>query len=262
MAIPVWLTLLAWLLWPVMESFQKARLLLPASVLMILIGFVGGGLWARTTFKGRDFANVIYATNLDTDKAWWMAERWHEGPWTRRFMDQPRAGAPSWEGDGRLRPSKGATMVHQETALLEVPRPTLEVRSDTTHNGLRTLRLAVTTAGAEEIRLEGSSERLLSATVEGHPLITHAMVRSGETTRVALADRKEDWHLVFFAPPADAPVDVELTFTSGSTPLRIGLQARYGGLPTALGAKAQPIPGIRPIEWGNRTLVERVLEVK
>lgn len=262
LALAVWLTLVAWLLWPVMEALREARLLLPTSVLMILVGFVGGGLWARATFKGRDFANVVYATNLDTGKAWWVAERWHEGPWTRRFLDRPHPGEPSWEGDGRLRPDHAATMIHQDAPLLEVPRPTLEVRSDSTRDGLRTLRLAVTTAGAEEIRLEGGGERLVSATAEGHPLITRAMVRSGETARVVFADRKKDWRLVLLAPPIDAPVEVELIFAGGDAPLRIGLQARYGGLPAALGAKAQPIPGIRPIELGNCTLVGRVLELQ
>jgi len=262
LALSVWLTLVVWLLWPAMESLREARLLLPASALMILVGFVGGGLWARATFKGRAFANVVYTANLDTGKAWWVAERWHEGPWTRRFMDQPRAGEPSWEGDGRLRPGNTATMIHQDAPLLEVPRPTLELRSDTTRDGLRTLRLTVMTAGAEEVRLEGSGERLVRANAEGHSLITRAMVRSGEMTRVVLADRKKDWRLVLLAPPADAPVEVELTFAGGDTPLRIGLQGRFGGLPAALGTKAEPLPGIRPIDWGNRTLVGRVLEVK
>jgi len=261
-ALPVWLTLVAWLLWPVVESLREARLLLPTSVLMIVVGLVGGGLWARATFKGRSFANVAYATNLDTGKAWWVSERKHEGPWTRRFLDQPRPGEPSWEGDGKVRPGGIATMLHQEAPLLEVPRPALEVRSDTTHEGLRTVRLAVTTAGAEEVRLEGSGERLLSATAEGHPLITRGMVRSGETTRVTLADRAKNWRLVLIAPPAESTVDVDLTFAGGDAPLRIGLQARFGGLPAALGPKAQPLPGIRPIESGNRTLVERVLELK
>lgn len=262
LALAVWLTLVAWLLWPVMEAFRQARLLLPTSVLMILVGCVGGGLWARATFKGRDFANVAYTVNLDTGKAWWVAERWHEGPWTRRLMNQPRPGEPSWEGDGRLRPGNMAKMIHQDAPLLEVPRPALEVRSDTTYEGLRTLRVAVNPAGAEEIRLEGSGERLVSAAAEGHPLITRAVVRSGKATQVVLAHRRKDWCLALLAPPAEGPVNVELTFAGGDAPLRIGLQARYGGLPAALGPKAQPIPGIRAIELGNRTLVGRVLELK
>lgn len=260
--LPVWLTLVAWLLWPMVEKLREARLLLPTSTLVALVGLVGGGLWARATFQDRHFANVIYTTNLDTGKAWWVAERQHEGPWTRRFLEQAQAGEPSWEGDDRLRPGSSASMLHQEAPLLEVPHPALEVRSDTTRNGLRTLRLTVTAAGAEELRLEGDGERLMSATVEGHPLIARAMVRSGETTRVLSPDRKKDWRLVLLAPPAETRVDVELIYTGGDSPLRIGLQARYGGLPAALGAKAQPIPGIRPIELGNRTLVSRSLEVK
>lgn len=53
-----------------------------------------------------------------------------------------------------------------------------------------------------------------------------------------------------------------LTFVPGPEPLRLGLQARYGGLPEALGEQGRPLPGLRPIELGNRTLVGRVLEVK
>lgn len=260
--LPVWLLLVAWLLGPLVEHFREARLLLPAAAALILVGLVGGGLWARAAFQDRDFANVVYAANLDTGKAWWLAERKHEGPWTRRFLDQPRAGEPSWEGDGTLRSGRAATMLHQEAPLLVVPRPSLEVRSDVTEKGLRTLRLAVTSAGAEELWLEGRGERLVSATAEGHPVIARGMVQTGEGARVTLAERAKDWRLSLIALPADAPVDVVLVFAGGPASIRIGLQARYGGLPAALGAKAHPLPGIRPIEYGNRILVGRVLEVK
>lgn len=257
-ALPAWILLMVGLVWPVVESLREARLLLPISVGLALVGLVGGGLWSRVTFRGRDFANVVYSANLDTGKAWWLAERQHDGPWTRQFLDQPRAGEPSWEGDGRLQPGRTSTLLHQDAPLLAVPRPELELRSDTLERGLRRVRLAVHSAGAETLELLGG-ERLLGATVEGQPLGTRSMVRSGEQTWVTALERAKTWRLQLIAPPAQAPVEVVLTFSSGSEPLPIGLQARYTGLPPGLGAKAHPPAGILPIRHGNHTRVVRVM---
>jgi hypothetical protein len=261
-ALAVWLLLAIWLQWPVVSALGEARLLLLTSAVLLLTGLVGGGLWARSTFRNRVFANIEYAVNLDSGKAWWVAQRAHEGPWTRRFLDHPLPNAPSWEGDGRLRPAGRLAMIHQEAPLLEVPRPGLALVADTTRDGLRTLRLAVTSAGAEEVRIVGEDGRFCRGAVEGHLLANRPVVRSVGATRVALEPASYPWRLTLQAPPSASPVEVELTFTSGVEPLRIGLQARYGSLPAALGERAKPIPGIQPIESGNCTWVGRVLEVK
>ena len=143
-----------------------------------------------------------------------------------------------------------------------VPRPALDLRSETLEAGVRILHLAVSSAGAEEVVLEGGGAHLLSATVAGHPLIVRGRVQSGGSVRVAPGESTRIWRLSLLAPPPEGVVEVLLAVVPDGQPLSIGLQARFGGLPAALGDRARPVPSVRPIELGNRTLVGRVLELK
>ncbi len=255
------LLLAAWLLWPVMARLREGSVLLPASAGLLFLGLIAGGLWGRTTFRGRAFANVRYTANLDTGRAWWVMERNHLGPWTHSFLGAPQPGHPSWEGDGRIRPKSESIYVHQEAPLVEVPSPKLTLLSDSSRDGLRTLRLTLVSAGAEEVWIRGDNLRFGRGMVEGHLLRSVPWVRSAGETRILQEPGLGDWRLILHAPPA-TPIEVELVFTFGPLPIDIGVQARFQGLPAALGAQADPPPGILPIREGNCTWVGRTLHVQ
>ncbi len=249
------------LLWPLVEALHLGRVLLPAGGIAVLLALLAGGTWARATFHHRAFANVRYVQNLDTQRAWWVMEKAHESPWTRRFLDRPVPGNPSWEGDGRIRPTSERTYLHQDAPRLGVPEPKLILRSETNQDGLRVLRLSLESDGAAEVWIRGEDLRFCRGLVEGHLLRNRTITRSGDAIRLAEQVGDGDWRLHLYALPR-MPIVVELTFLPGKEPIRIGLQARYGGLPAELGDKAKPLPGIQPIHEGNCTWVGRVLTVQ
>lgn len=249
------------LLWPLVEALHLGRVLLPATGLATLIALIAGGAWARATFQHRAFANVRYVHHLDTQKAWWVMEKAHESPWTRRFLDHPVPGNPSWEGDGRIRPTSEQSYQHQGAPRLAVPEPKLTLRSEITLDGLRVLHLALESDGATEVWIRGEDFRFCRGLVEGHLLRNRTITRSGDSIRLAEQVGDGDWRFHLYALPR-TPLVVELAFIPGKEPIRIGLQARYGGLPAELGDKAKPLPGIQPIHEGNCTWVGRVLTVQ
>lgn len=247
--------LLAGLAAPFLLHLHLHRLLLPATALLALGSLVTGGAWARSAFEGRVFANVRHVQNLDTGRAWWVAERRHQGPWVDRFLTQPRPGNPSWEGDGRLRPTSESAFLHQAAPMAPGPEPSLTLLEEIRREGLRILRLRVQAEGAEEVWIRWQPERFCQVSAQGHLLRSIPFTRSGGLLRPTAAP---EGMARLLAPPR-TPIDLELRFADSADPLQIGLQARFPGLPDFPALDLRPPAPVQPIGEGNARWVGRVL---
>lgn len=171
----------------------RARLVPAAVALVAGVGCAGVGLVVdRFDEAHPQPTQLMYALDADAGQAWWVSEESRPGSWTAQYVTGHED--LSW----RFPLLADGVSTGPATAA-ELPPPDIEVTSDRTSGGMRTIGLRVTPR--REVRL-------VSLSVD-ESVVAGAQVQGRE---VPVGSGRFD--VVFHAPPADG-VELELTVVAG-----------------------------------------------
>ncbi|MFL1430586.1 hypothetical protein ACJOT3_21465, partial [Nocardiopsis sp. frass1] len=202
----------------------------PALAAAASVALVAAGAAANPGGAAQPLPTALaYTLDADTGEAFWTLPRDREDP---RAPDPWAAGFVAGEAvdNPAPAPDRPVSLVGAAEAVALDP-PELEVLSDETAGGERRLRLALASPrGAEGIvpAVDDADGRVSAISVEGR-----------EVTPAPGPDGVVGVHV--HAPPADAPVGVEVRFTAGGGPLAVRL-ADVDRSPSAL----ESLPGYTP----------------
>ncbi len=219
-------------------------MLVPAGLLFLSAGLIV----AANLQSGFDAAHpkptsILYHLDADTGTAAWVSLDAAPDAWTAQFL-----GAPLEQRPFEIVPGTTVPSVSSAAPALALAPPIAEVLSDTTTDGLRTLRLRVTSPRqpwATSITAQADSG-IRAVTVAGH--------------RVDLAseppDQRTTWSMNYAALPAGG-VELTLELAPGA-PITLLVSDIAHGLPEIPGTTVQPRPAEMmpaPIDVGDATLV-------
>jgi hypothetical protein len=209
------------------SSTAGKRWAFPAILAAIaLLFFVLAGIGHGFDKDHRQYNHVLYVLNAPKQRALWVSL--DEGPdeWTKQFFsEKPQRGSLT-----NPFPLGQRAYLQAPAPIVSFAPPEARVLEDVTADGVRRLRIHVTSPrGAERVSLQISAE-LLNASVDGKRLIANA-TGSGPQTR---------WSLYYFALPKEG-IEVALE-TRATTPLAIRVVDESYGLPLLDGTKFNDRP--------------------
>jgi MprA protease rhombosortase-interaction domain-containing protein len=166
--------------------------------------------------------NIFYAMNADTGKAVWGSTDERTDEWTSQFFN-----------DGLKRGALSEYVLSDYDGFMSSPAPlatlagpSVEILSDNVNDGMRNLRLRITSQRAApfmSVEVESATE-IVSAEVEGKRL------EHNETS--AQPAQGESWQLFYYAPPREG-VEVALSFKP-SSPLKLRVLDQSFTLPQSV----------------------------
>lgn len=251
-AIVILVVLLLALLLPHLDLMAAPnRWLLPGIAVLVSLGFIVLGSWTSGFNRERPQpTNIFYALNADTGKAVWASTDEQPDKWTAEFFNEGvKRGAL---GDYVLSEFKGFSSSPAPVASLAVPE--VSVLNDKTDNGVRSLRLHVTSrreAPLISVLLESATD-VIGASVNGKYI--------ENSQRPARSDQ-DPWGVFYYAPPAEG-IDLDLQVRS-SQPLKLRVTDQSFELPASLTASFKPrpddkIPTAYPFNpYGDATIVSK-----
>jgi hypothetical protein len=203
-------------------SLSNKWLLPGVSVLVCLIFILAG-----TATSGFDNSrprpdNIFYALNADTGKAVWASTDGRTDEWTAQFFHEGiKRGAL---GDYVVSDYEGFMSSPAPTA--QLPGPAVELLSDNLKDGLRTLRLRISSPREAPFIsvLADSGTKIISTVVEGKSL-AHAGA-------AAHPEGGGSWQLFYYAPPKEG-IEVVLSFNP-SSPLKLRVLDQSFTLPQSV----------------------------
>jgi hypothetical protein len=236
-ALIVPLVLLFALLLPLLRrSTERNRWWFPGMIAAIaLLFFVLAGM-GRFDKDHRQSNHVLYILNATTQRALWVSSDTRPDEWTEQFFGRKPERVPLADPF----PLSRGSYLQATAPVASLKPPEAHVLEDTTANGLRRLRLHLSSPrGAERISVRISAE-ILSASVEGKRLLSDDAAR----------DPRKNWSLIYLAPPKEG---IELVLeTRSALPLAVrvvdesyGLPLRDGGTFTERPAHMMPAPFLR-----------------
>jgi hypothetical protein len=240
------IALIAWLLVPLLEALcDGARWSTPivsAAAAIILVGI--GALTVRTSDVHPVPSRLIYAIDADSSDAWLAsrASAARTNAWTRTAL-APFAQGPEWITHFFWR-STG--VVGKRVPTLPLPRPAINILSDSTTSDARQLSLRVQgSAGTTAFGMRVTDAPVISAAIDG---------RAIDATRYRL--HTGEWTLWYWAP-SDSGALLSLIVPAGSTP-KLEILAYSLGIPTLPGITILPRPAnVVPVQSGDVTIVCR-----
>jgi len=252
-AIVVLVVLLLALLLPHLDLMAAPNhWLLPGIALVIGLTFILlGSLTSGFTRDRPQPTNIFYALNADNGKAVWASTDPRLNNWTIDFFSEGlKTGAitdyiPSFFNRFNSSPAQVAQLPAPEVALL----------GDETNNGVRSVRLRVTSrreAPFLSVTLESATD-VIGASVNGRQIENSHMA--------AQHDPNQPWELLYYAPPAEG-IDLNLEIRP-SQPLNIRVRDQSFELPASLLASFKPrppdkIPTAYPFNpFGDATIVTK-----
>jgi hypothetical protein len=203
------------------NSMARLGLAFPGMIAAIaLLFFVLAGMGSGFDKEHRQSNHILYTLDATKQRALWVSFDARPDQWTEQFFGKKpeRNPLPDPFPVGRR-------------AYLQAPAPVVSVRppeaqmlEDVTANGIRRLRLRVTSPrGAERISLKIGDE-VLSAAVDGKSLAPNR----------AAAEPTKSWSLYYFALPKEG---IELVLeTRATSPLAVRVVDESYGLPLLDGA--------------------------
>jgi Peptidase family M28 len=222
----------------------RGRWLLPACMLLVSVGFIGAGAAKSGFDKSRPQRDsIFYGLNAGTGGAVWASADSRPDAWTSQFIQ-----SPARRNLADFFPLRSPEMLAAAAPAAQLEAPGVEVLSDEKLDGVRTLRLKITSprrAPVVSLGVESDAE------VRGTSL-------NGKRIDVAQAAGSNKWGLRYFALPAEG---IELTLeTKSASPLALKVVDQSYGLPSLPGVsfKERPdhiIPDALP--FGDSTLVSR-----
>lgn len=211
------LVLLSALLIPLLRSSTDGnRWVFPGMVAALaLLFFVFAGLGPGFDKDHRHSNHVLYALDTTTQRALWISSDTRPDEWTEQFFGKKPERAPLADPF----PLGRRAYLQAPAPVASFKPPDARVVEDVNANGVRRLRLHLTSPrGAERISVQVNAE-ILTAAVEGKRLTSDD--RAGESER--------NWSLIYLAPPKDG---IELILETKSTaPLPVRLVDESYGLP-------------------------------
>jgi hypothetical protein len=247
----VLLALLLGLLVPHLDMMARPRRwLVPAAAAALSLAFIAAGL-LTAGFDRRHprMNNVFYGLNADTGKATWGSIDESPDEWTAQFFPK---------GDGRaplpdLFPLTKMTFIESEAPAAPLAAPQAALVEERRDGEVRTLRLRITSprqASSVSIYTDENSE-VVSASINGK-------VIGGGADGAPRGGGEKPWGLHYYGLPAEG-ADLTLAVKS-SQPVRVRVDDRTYGLPTAPGFSYRPRPEHlmpMPSQYSDATLVSK-----
>jgi len=172
--------------------------------------------------------HLMYALDADTGQARWVSHETAPQEWTASYVSTP-------EELGRAFPQLGdERLLTGPAQAAPLPAPALEVVSDTTAGGLRTLRLKL--SPQRPVRLATLHVDAATATVE-------KAAAGGFAIPTDEGDGPWSFGLIYHAPPPGG-IEIDLTLRpTGSGPVRFRVEDGSDGLTALPGFRPRP-PGV------------------
>jgi Peptidase family M28 len=229
--IMVLVVLLLALLLPHLELIAAPnRWLLPGLAVLVSLTFIVLGSWTSGFNRERPQpTNLFYALNADSGKAVWASTDDRLDSWTAEFFTEGvRKGAIS---DYIASPFKGFSSGPAPVASL--PAPEISLGADNTNNGVRSVRLRVTSHRAApfiSVALESATD-VIAASANGKQIENSQMPAPTDPNLV--------WRLFYYAPGEGIDLDLQVR---SSQPLKLRVQDQSFELPASLTASFKPRP--------------------
>ncbi|HEX5886874.1 MAG TPA: M20/M25/M40 family metallo-hydrolase, partial [Pyrinomonadaceae bacterium] len=207
------------------------RWLLPGIAVLVSLTFVVLGSWTSGFNRERPQpTNLFYALNADSGKAVWASTDEQLDTWTAEFFTEGvKKGAISdYIASNYNRFSSSPAPV------ASLPAPEVSLVSDNTNNGVRSVRLRITSrreAPFISVTLQSATE-VIGASVNGKQIDNSQMSAQTDPNRL--------WRLLYYAPPAEG-IDLDLQVRA-SEPLKLRVQDQSFELPASLTASFKPRP--------------------
>ncbi|MEG3634259.1 M28 family peptidase [Micromonospora palythoicola] len=208
-----------------MAALRARRLgALPAGAAALATVVLAGVGFAVDRFDAAHPAptHLMYALDAGTGQARWLSHETEPQPWTDEYVDGPVQVADEFPGIG------GDELLGGPAQPADLPAPRLDVLTDTTANGERTLTLRLTPQ---------RQVRLTTLHVDTNTAEVRRAVVAGRSVPVESRDGRWGFGVVFHAPP---PEGIEVTLTVTPKAERIALRA----MDASDGLDA--LPGFRP----------------
>lgn len=250
-AIMVLVVLLLALLMAQLEALaQWRKWVLPTVAALVGFGFIAVGVLnsvANARQPRQD--QIFYGLNADTGKANWLT--FDQGPdeWTSQYLTW----RPQYQPIVDFAPASTQGWFPRAAAdSVAVAAPNVEVLGDASNNGVRTLRLRITSP---------RHAPNLAVYVDSKAEVVNALLNGKSTSGTlpyASAARASRWALQYKNAP---PEGIELTLeVKASEPLKLRIVDQSAGLPMLPGVSFQPrpphlIPAPNPVN--NSTLVSK-----
>ena len=165
---------------------------------------------------------ILYELNADTGRAVWASSDKKPDAWTKQFLSSDVKKAPLTDVFSK---DSSRPFLQSPAASESLAAPQIEVLNDRVQNGVRELRMRVTSprqAIVMSIYLDSDAE-IIGSSVNGRPI-----TRQGPTSKGA----QKDWNLRYYAvPPEGAEISLEI---KPAQPVKLRLVDQTYGLPKAL----------------------------
>jgi MFS family permease len=190
---------------------------------LLLVGSLTAGFDARHPKRN----SILYALNTDIQQAIWASNDQVPDAWTAQFLGADATRGPV--GDYVL---GEAEALHAEAPTVALAAPSLELLDDSTHDGLRTLRMRITAP---------PKVSFVVVTADAEAQVAGAAVTEKRVSEATLNNAGPPvWILTYWSPPAEG-VDLTLS-VKGTEPLTLTAWAVTPGLPTIPGRSYQDRP--------------------
>jgi hypothetical protein len=203
---------------------------------------------------------IQYTLDADTDQAVWQSAAAEPDGWTKQFFadgysKSTDAFSPGYFFDQQI------SVIRASAPAIDLPAPRLTVLDDATADGVRTLRLRLTSPRAAyaahvDMRLPGE---LIAATVGGQAV----RVADGPTNdNYVIPAGARRLPVMVYNLPADG-LDITLA-VQGSGPIAVSLQDFANGLPDVPGMAITPRPPAfmpAPYDFRDPTVVRTAFEL-
>lgn len=245
-ALVLLLVLLSALLIPLLRrSTMGKRWAFPGIVAGIaIVFFVLAGMGPGFDKDHRQSNHVVYALDATAQRALWISSDAQPDEWTEQFFGKKPERVPLADPF----PLSRRAYLQAPAPIASFKLPEAQVLDDVTANGIRHLRLHLSSPrGAERISVQISAE-IVSAAVDGKPLASDARA----------SELQNSWSMYYLALPKDG---IELVIeTRSAPPLAMRLVDESYGLPpldgaTISGRPAHMMPA--PFFRSDFTLVSR-----
>jgi hypothetical protein len=240
----IMLVLLLGLLIPHLQVLAaQKRWLLPGAMACVSVGFiVAGSLASGYSAEQPKLNDIFYGLNANTGQAIWGSAELDE--WTRQFHAQgtEKAAVPEFLTASSGRPWR------TPAPAVQLPAPEFQLLEDNTNNGIRNLRLRVTSprrASVATIYVDSPVE-MIGATVNGQRIDDKS------------AARMNPWRLRFYGMPAEG-IEVSLALKANE-PVKLRVVDMSYGLPTIEGVSFKPRPAHMipsPVSINDTTMVSK-----
>ncbi|MEY2511473.1 MAG: hypothetical protein QOE26_2236 [Verrucomicrobiota bacterium] len=242
-ALVLFFVLLLALLIPLLRSSTAGnRWAFPGVVAAIaVLIFAAAGSGAGFDKDHRQSNHVLYFLDAPTQRALWLSSDGRPDEWTEKFFGKKPERAPLADPF----PLSRSVYLQAPAPVALLQPPEAQVLEDLTANGIRHLRVRVTSPrGAERMSVQFNTG-ILSATVDGKPLTSDPTTQKG-------------WSLLYLALPKEG---IELVIeTRSAPPLAVRLMDESYGLPRLEGEKLKDRPAYMmpaPFFRSDFTLVSR-----